>query len=66
MQDSVTKFGEILRLWQNQEIFGNILKVYLVFGKVVSHFGTISFIWSNILCCKWPNIEKNNLTIWSH
>ena len=34
--DSVTRFGEILPLWQKFRNLGNILKVHLVLGKVVN------------------------------
>ena len=46
------------------EIFGNILKVYLIFGKVVNP--CLEFFvcfWAEFHRCKLPNIEK---TIWSH
>ena len=33
---SVTRFGEISRLCQILKLFGNLWRVYLVFGKIVS------------------------------
>ena len=36
MSSSVTRFGEIPHFGQYLKIFGNILKVYLVLGKVFS------------------------------
>ena len=54
-------FGKYLK------IFGSIFKVYLVEGKVFYLlWHNLCCYWSYFLCCKWPNIEKNNLAIWSH
>ena len=53
-------FGKILPFWQKLKVFGKFLRVYLVFGKV------LSLLWHNFLCywaffysSKSPNVEKN-------
>ena len=47
---------------KNLEIFVNILKVYLIFGKVCEPtLGRFVCFWSKIHHCKWPNNKK---TIW--
>ena len=45
----------------NLEIFVNISKVYLIFGKVwAPTFGRFVCFWAKIHPCKWPNIEKQS------
>ena len=39
----MTRFGEISPLWQKIKLFGNLLRVYLVFGKKIPRF--------------WPNFN---------
>ena len=59
---SVNRFGEISPICKHLEIFGIILKVYLIFGKVVNPcLGLFACLWATFHRCKWPNIEK---TIW--
>ena len=44
------------------EIFGNIWKVYLIFGKAVNPLWDFlqKAIWAKFHRCKWPNIEKQS------
>ena len=63
---NVTRFGENLPLWQKIKVFGNFLRVYLVFGSIsnlLSNFrkqiGQIFFV---VNC----QILKKNSIIWSH
>ena len=55
---SVTTFGEISRLWRNFKIFAKLMRIYLVFGKKIIHFGKYSKVWVNLFSCKWPHIEQ--------
>ena len=34
----VTRFAEILQLWQSLQVFGKFLTVYFLFGKLLSIF----------------------------
>ena len=46
--------------------FGHkFLDVYLTFSKILILFWPIICCWTKFNCCKWPNIEQKNLTIWS-
>ena len=44
LPSSVTRFGEIPPLWQINKNIGNIFKVYLVWVKFSTHFGTICML----------------------
>ena len=63
---SVTRFGDILPLWQNCTSLSNFLTVYFLFGKMLSllcqtcHTIGLIFIVAN------GQIKKKNSTIWSH
>ena len=63
---SVTRFGEILPLWQKFVFFGNFLTVYFVFGKILMWLWQICDIIGLICIVANDQILKNNLTIWSH
>ena len=56
---SVDKIGKILPLWQNLKVFGQLLKVYFVLGKILNLlWANVMCYWAKVHCCKWPNIEK--------
>ena len=63
---SVTRIGEISPLWQIIYVFGNFLRVYLLFGihfNPLWHFlNAIGQIFIDVNGQKL----KNNLAIWSH
>ena len=48
------------------KILGNSLWVYFVRVKILNILWIIFMLLANVHCCKWPNIEKYNLAIWSH
>ena len=57
--NSVTRFGEILPLWQN---FKNIWQRYEGLISIWQSFeptleNSVCF-WANLGCCKWQNIEQ--------
>ena len=54
--------AKIRQFSKNLEILDNIVKVNLMFGKVVNPcLGLFVCFWAKFHRCKWPNIEK---TIW--
>ena len=54
--------AKFCQFFKHLEIFSNILKVYLIFGKVCEPtLGRFVCFWSKIHHCKWPNNKK---TIW--
>ena len=63
---SVTRFGEILPLWQKFTSIWQIFDSLFLIRQNAEN--TLANLWhysANFHCCKWPNIE-NDLTIWSH
>ena len=61
---SVTRLVEILGLWQNLNILGNFLSVYIVFAKFWTYFGKKVCYWADFHCCYRPNIGQ--VIFWSH
>ena len=59
---SVTRFGEILPLWQKF----TILTVYFLFGKMLCLLWQICDIIVLIFIAANGQIWNNNLTSWSH
>ena len=63
MRPDLAKF---IHFGKNLEIFGSILKVYLLFGKVVNPLWDNMYSLGQIFIVVNGQILKNNLAIWSH
>ena len=63
---SVTRFGEILPLWQKFISLWHFLMVYFLFVKMQSLLWQICHIIGKIFSVANDQILKNDLTIWSH
>ena len=63
---SVTRFGKISLLLQILNIFGKILMVYFLFGKMQSLLWPICYSIGLIFIVANDQILKNNPTTWSH
>ena len=48
--DSVTRLGQIPPLRKSLTVFGNLLRVYLVFGQIMN------LLWPNLIC-HWANVH---------
>ena len=73
MSSSVTRFGEIPHFGQYLKIFGNILKVYLVLGKVFSSlsynlyaFGQIFNAENSHILLTQSGCLVTQVVVWSH
>ena len=61
---SVTRFGEIFPLGQNLKVFGNFLRVYLVFGKILNlRWQSFLLLGNFSLLSSGQILKKNNLAI---
>ena len=64
---SVTRFHELLPLWQYAIVFGNFLRVNFIFGQIA-----LNLLWLNceddkqIFIVENGQILRNNQAIWSH
>ena len=53
---SATRFGEFTQLWPLKKCAFSIWQNFeLILANFVCH-------WANFNCCKWPNIDQNNLS----
>ena len=56
---SVTRLSEISPLWQNFEVFGQLLKaLFTILQNFEPTLANNLCFWANLFSCKWPNIEK--------
>ena len=62
----MTRFGKISPLQLIFRVFGAKLNRFIYHLAKNILFGTKFWYWAIFICCKWPNIAQNNLTIWSH
>ena len=63
---SVTRFGEISPLWSNVKSLWQVLRVNLIFGKVLNLLWLIFRYNTQIFIAENGNIIKINLAFWSH
>ena len=60
------------KIWRNfatlvkNKILSIFFMVTLVFGIKLNLLRQKICYWANFQCCKWPNMEKKYLVIWSH
>ena len=66
VRSSVTRFGEILPLWQKFTSIWQIFDSLFLFGKMLSTLWQMCDIIGLIFIGANGHILKNNLTIWSH
>ena len=58
-ESSVTRFGEILPLWQKFTIFCQICDcLFPIWQNAEPTLANLWHYWANFHCCKWPKIEK--------
>ena len=48
-----------------KNLFGICFRFILYLAIFWTYFGIFGY-WAKFHCCKWTNIKKNNLAIWSH
>ena len=63
---SVTRFGEMSPLCSIIKLFGKILMIYLLFGKILNLLWLKFYVIWSILNVVNGQILKSNLAIWSH
>ena len=58
---SVTRFGEMLPLWQKFTSLWQIFDcLFLIWQNAEPTFANLWHYWAIFHCCKWPNIEKQS------
>ena len=66
LPSSVTRFGETSPPWLSLKCFRQFVEgLFAIWQNLKPTLAKICY-WGNFLWCKRPNIQKNNLAIWSH
>ena len=63
---SVTRFGEISPLWQNYKVLSAVLRVHLVFGKLLKLLLLKCFTIGHAFIVVDGQRLNNNIADWSH